>query len=126
MPWPPNGSFARVSVGLKMTVPSPYSVNSGAWVSRNSIGTKPPPLSMRRTTAVGSVEWLISPAVGLGVGEGVGEGVGGVVGLGLGVCVGIAPVQATKTVKTKRPAALIRRWAAEVDVLEGGMAGQRP
>src|SRR6476646_7514398 len=96
MPWPPKGSFARVSVGLKMTVPSPYSVNAGAWVSRNSIGTKPPPLSMRRTTAVGSVEWLMSPAVGLGVGDGVGEGVGGVVGLGLGVGEGIAPLLATR------------------------------
>jgi hypothetical protein len=79
---------------------------------------------MRRTTAVGSVEWLMSPAVGLGDGEGVGEGVGGVVGLGLGVGDGIAPVHATSTVMTKRPAAPIRRREAEVDVLEVGMAGQ--
>jgi hypothetical protein len=85
---------------------------------------KPPPLSIRRTTAVGSVGWSIAPAVGLGVGDGVGEGVGGVVELGLGMWLGIAPVHATRSVITKRPAAPMRRRAAAFEVIELGMAGQ--
>src|SRR5688572_10897617 len=82
--WPLNGSPARLSLGLKMTVPSPYRVNDGAWVNRKPKGTKPPPCSMRSTMSVRPVgcEMSFGPKVGEGVGEGLGVGPGGVVGLG--------------------------------------------
>src|SRR5215213_3474503 len=58
---------------LKTSVPSPYSVKLGAYVALNSMGTKPPLSSNRRTMSFAPVA-CSSPVgtLGLGVGAAVG------------------------------------------------------
>jgi dodecin len=96
---------------LNTAVPSPYSVNCGAWVTKNSIGTSPPPDSMRRITSVAAVGWWIV-VVCVGSSDAVRAGV--VVDVGLFVAVGLepAPRNAEQPAATNTKAVRTAMWKA--------------
>src|SRR5689334_11650590 len=116
-----SGGGGALTFGWNTTIPLPKRVNVGAEDARNSIGTKPPEVSRRRTTSVGPVACSMGPTVAAAVGATVGAG--GDAEAGDDDSPGLREDGAVAALQAERPTTSAARMKAWPVVRPGGRLG---